>query len=256
MIALSRKQIITALTAALKPLPFTNALWEAGSAAFGRADKWSDIDIHIDVADDKVEETFAAIETALLTLTPITLKVRVPEPTWHGHSQKFYQLENASPYLMIDVAVMKASSTSKFTEREVHGEARILFDKLDVVQAKPVDIELLEQTLRARIQYWQANFEWMQLLVTKSLLREQPLDALAFYNGMVVRPLVELLRIKYDPHRYNFGQRYLHHYLPPADIVRLTELTFVGDSADIPTKQARAQKWVNALLIELADRYA
>ena len=62
---LTRQEIITALVRGLEPLEFVNAMWEGGSAAFNRLDQWSDIDLQFDVADDKVEETFQAVQAVL-----------------------------------------------------------------------------------------------------------------------------------------------------------------------------------------------
>ena len=38
---------MAALRTALEPLPGALALWQGGSAAFGRADAWSDLDLYV-----------------------------------------------------------------------------------------------------------------------------------------------------------------------------------------------------------------
>jgi hypothetical protein len=43
---ITRSSILTALRAALKPLPYVHAIWESGAAASGREDEWSDGDFH------------------------------------------------------------------------------------------------------------------------------------------------------------------------------------------------------------------
>ncbi|MBF8284247.1 MAG: Nucleotidyltransferase protein, partial [Anaerolineales bacterium] len=43
---ITRSSILTALRAALEPLPYVHAIWEGGAAAFGRVDEWSDCDFH------------------------------------------------------------------------------------------------------------------------------------------------------------------------------------------------------------------
>ncbi len=45
-LTLTRSTILTALRAALKPLPFVQAMWESEPVAFGRVDEWSDCDFH------------------------------------------------------------------------------------------------------------------------------------------------------------------------------------------------------------------
>ena len=94
---LTRQEIVNALISALEPLEFVNAMWEGGSAAFNRLDQWSDIDLQFDVAEDKVEETFQAIQATLEKLSPIDLLYRTPALPWPGIFQIFYRLSNASP---------------------------------------------------------------------------------------------------------------------------------------------------------------
>lgn len=84
-----RQRIIETLITALEPLDFVLALWQGGSAAHGYTDELSDIDIEVIVEDNYVQETFDFVEKSLQTISEISFKYRVPEPTWHGHSQCF-----------------------------------------------------------------------------------------------------------------------------------------------------------------------
>ncbi len=72
---------MAALRAALESLPVAPALWEGGSAAFGRADAWSDLDPYVLAEDGAVEEVMAAVDGALAGLGPIAARRRLPEPT-------------------------------------------------------------------------------------------------------------------------------------------------------------------------------
>lgn len=101
-----RQDIINRLVEELNSVDYINAMWEGGSEAFGRTDKWSDIDLGVDVKDENVEEAFTKIEDILKGISPIKIKYRLPDPTWHGNPQAFYLLENTSPFLMIDLSVI------------------------------------------------------------------------------------------------------------------------------------------------------
>lgn len=90
-----REEIVETITAALEPLDFVLALWQGGSAAHGYTDEWSDIDIEVIVEDNCVEEIFDIVEKSLKTSSEISFKYRIPEPTWHRHSQCFYQLKES-----------------------------------------------------------------------------------------------------------------------------------------------------------------
>ena len=69
-----RDKIIETLTTTLQPLDFVLAFWQGGSAASGYTDEWSDIDIHVIVRDECVEETFAIVEKALKIISVIQFK--------------------------------------------------------------------------------------------------------------------------------------------------------------------------------------
>jgi hypothetical protein len=253
---LTRPALIAAVRAALEPQPYAHCLWEGGSTAFARNDQWSDVDLQCEVDDDRVADTFAAVEAALARVAETSLCFKVPEPAWHGHSQRFYRFANAEPWLMLDFCVMKRGAAHKFNEPAIHGANPVLFDRSGLFGQHVVrtDRAALESRLRDRLEMLRVRFAMFQVLVEKECWRAQPIDALHFYNGLTLAPLVELLRIKHDPLRHNWGNRYLHHVLPPADAARLQNLMFVASPADIPAKRAEAADWFASLLIELGSR--
>ncbi|MCJ7625409.1 MAG: hypothetical protein MUO76_18070, partial [Anaerolineaceae bacterium] len=130
---ITREAIIETFTRTLEPLEYVHALWEGGAACFERVDEWSDLDLRVDVEDDHGDKIFPIVESALETLSPIDLKFEVPQPTWHGHYQTFYRLQDASKFLIVDFVVMQHSSPMKYTQREMHGSMRVHFDKAGVV---------------------------------------------------------------------------------------------------------------------------
>jgi len=240
---LTREPILATLKTALEPLDYVYAMWEGGAAAFGRIDEWSDIDVQFDVEDARVANTFAVIERALETLSPIDLKYKTPQLPWPGISQWFYRLKNASPYLLMDVAVIQHNAPDKLLTREIHGQAVFYFDKANVSQVPPLDQNEWNARLRDRAASLSVTFEMYQILTLKELNRGNTLEALAFYNGYTLRPLVEVLRMRYDPTRYNFHTHYAYYNLP-ADVVRKLEaLFFVANADDIRAKRAQAEAW-------------
>jgi hypothetical protein len=240
---LTREQILAALKTALEPLDYVYAMWESGAAAFGRLDEWSDIDIQFDVDDAHVEDTFAVIERTLETLSPIDLKYKSPQLPWPGIFQWFYRLKHASPYLLIDTAVIRHSASEKLLTREIHGQSIFCFDKANVSQIAPLDQNAWNARLRDRIAALRVTFEMYQILTLKELYRGNALEALAFYNGYTLRPLVEVLRMRYDPARYNFHTRYARYNLPADVVAKLEALFFVTNSDDIRAKRAQAEAW-------------
>lgn len=248
---ISRAALLETLAKTLEEQPYIYAAWEAGSAAFGRADQWSDIDLMVDVADDHVEEVFTIVEQALSDLAPINLIYEIPQPAWHGHAQKIYRLDHTSEFLLIDLAVMKHSSTNKFLEKELHGDPRVLFDRARVVDPPPLDRESLFASLDARVDSLATTFDMFRILARKEIYRGNALDALIYYQSFTLRPLVELLRIKHIPERYQFSLRYANIDLPAEVYERIEHLAYVCDLNDLDQKHQEAVEWFFEVLEEV-----
>lgn len=250
---LTRDQVLQALVEKLRSLTEMIALWEGGSAAFDRVDEWSDIDLMAVVEDEFVSQVFTAAEEVLSRLSPISLIYEVPQPSWHGHHQKFYRLAEAGEFLLVDLAVMKASSTNRFLETELHGEARVIFDRQGIVEPPPLDWAELHTKLETRLEQLPLTFELFQSLVKKEIYRNHPIDALVFYHNMTIRPLVELLRIKHTPARYQFSLRYLYFDLPAEVVSRLEPLIYPQDMEDLVQKHALAVSWFAEILSSIQE---
>ncbi len=248
-----REAILDAVRSALEPLDYVQAMWEAGAAAFGRVDEWSDVDLQVACDDERVEDVFDVVERALAALSPVDVRYRLPEPTWHGHSQAFYTLEGASPFLMLDFVVMKAGAEDKFLQPAIHGLPLVHFDKSGVVRFDPLDAESFARTLRERVAELRVLFSLFRILTRKELNRGNVVEAVAFYHSYTLRPLIQALRILRDPTRHNFHARYVHYNLPESDVKRLTELMFVADREELVAKRDLAEEWFQELMSEIGE---
>lgn len=240
---LTRQTILTTIRQALEPLPYIQAMWEGGAAAFGRVDEWSDIDLQIAADDAQVDQVLPLVEQIITSLSPISARYEIPQPAWHGHLQTFYQLEQASPFLMLDVVAMKVSATNRFLEREIHGRPVVHFDKIGFTAPPTWDAQGWQQQLEARKKQVKLLFHLFQPLILKELPRKNYIEALTFYHSYTLRPLVELLRIQYAPAHYNFASRYIYYDLPAGIVQRLEQLYFVATPTDLAAKQAQAVAW-------------
>lgn len=240
---ITRKEIKSEFKRVLDPLEYVCAFWEAGAISFQRFDRWSDIDMYLVVEDERVEETFKVIEQVLVGPFEFDLKYRLPEPTPHGHSQVFYRLKNASPFLLLDIAVMKKSSEDKFLQFEIHGEPVIHFDKIGVVKNEPVDPTVWQKRLQARVETLKTTFVLYQVFVLKELNRGNDIEAFSYYLACTFRPLVEVLRIKHSPYHYNFHTSYIHYDLPADVVERLRKLIFITDRETLTKCREEAEKW-------------
>ena len=252
--AVRREDIIEALRGALEPKGYMYAMWEGGAAAFGRVDEWSDIDLQTLCDDDRVEDAFDTVRSALEGLSRIDRTFRFPEPTWHGHSQAFYRLEDASEFLLVDFVVMKRGGTSdRFLQPEIHGRPVVYFDKQGDVTCGPLDAAAFAEKLRERVAYVSSLFDLFSPFVAKELNRGNDIEAMGYYQSLVLRPLVELLRIRYAPLRHNFHTRYVHYELPGEAVARLEPFFFTGGPGGLSAKCSEAASWLAELISELGD---
>jgi hypothetical protein len=239
----SREDIVAALRAALESLPGALALWEGGSAAFGRADAWSDLDLYVLAEDGAVEEVMAAVDRALAGLGPIAARRRLPEPTWHGHSQVFCRLGNAPEQLVVDLVVLRRSAPERFLERERHGDPVIYFDRTGEIGAGPLDRRAFAAGVERRLEALRQEFALFQGFVRAEVARADALAALGAYRAYTLRPLLEVVRLRHCPERYDYGPKYSRRDLPPEVVTRLERLFYVPDIGGIPERQAEAEAW-------------
>lgn len=242
---IARAQLVDTLRQALEASSRVNAAWLGGSDATGSADEASDIDLFADVADGCAAEVFEAIEAALQQVGAIGTLWVVPEPAWHGHRQRFYQLRDAPETLLVDAVLMeRGSPADRFDAREQHGEPVVLFDRIGVARARPLDRPAHEARLRQRRGQLVAREALFGGFAEKEARRGRPLDARWAYQAFLIAPLVEALRMRYCPERFHFGERYTDRDLPPAPLRRLVELAYVRDLDDLIAKAPLARAWL------------
>ncbi len=241
--AYKHEDMVSAMVEKLKQVDYVDAVWEAGAASFGRVDEWSDIDLYVVCDDDHIEDVISLIEQALADLGKIDLKFRVPEPTWHGNSQVFWRIKEASPFLFVDAAIMKRSSKEKFLQYSIHGKPLVHFDKTGVIKDDPVDIDEYLQEMKKRFDAHKTTFDMFQVLVLKELNRGNAMEALSYYVAYVLRPLVEVLRMKYSPWHYRFFTTYVYYEMPDEIVERLQSLYLVGDVDALKKCREKAEAW-------------
>jgi hypothetical protein len=248
---LRRDEIVAAVRAAVEPREDVLAMWEAGSAAWGREDAYSDVDLQLLVEDDAVAATVAVVDRALAMLSPIDIRFEAPRPTWHGHEQVFYRLRRAGEYRLVDLAVMRRSAPHQLNERERHGNRRIAFDKTGAAATIDLDRAAHADRVAERLAQLSLSFPLFQGLARKEALRANPIGAIAFYYSHTLQPLLTLLRIRHCPERFDFGPRYAKLDLPSALLQRIEPLWFVASLDEITEKQASAERLFDEVLDEL-----
>ena len=248
---ITRAQIITALHSALEAAPEVLAASLGGSDATGRTDEFSDVDLVVVVAEGAVEATFEAVHSALEDLSPILHRWRLVDPTWHGNAQEFLSLRDADPAHFIDLVVLEPTGGERFLEVERHGTAIVLFDRAGVLAPAPLDRVALQARIDARLAILRERFPLFQTLVTRAVRRGFVAEAAVAYQDYAYRPLIELLRIRHCPDRFDFGARYLDRDLPARVRAEVEALALPGSLAEVEEFRSRAEALFDATLAEL-----
>ena len=241
---ITRDDLLNTLVSALKDKEYALAMWEGGAAGFDRVDEWSDADVQVIIKDGFVEQAFADVETALAALSETDYRYRLPEPTWHGHSQCFYRFRDASPYLMLDlVFIQQNSEADRFMQFRTHGQPLVWFDKAGLVVEERLDVGGMIEKMKAAVDSARMRYDLFWILTMKEVHRKNKIEAFAFYYNFAVMPLLEVLRIEYCPARYFYRTRYPQYDLPGEVTERLNEFFYVRDLADLAAKFEQARDW-------------
>ena len=249
---ISREQLLNVVRDTLESKPYALAMYEGGAAGFKRVDQWSDADIQIIVTDGSVEQAFGDLETALAELGETDYRYRLPEPTWHGHSQCFYRFKDASPFLMLDlVFIQESSEADRFMQFRTHGEPVVWFDKAGVVVEEPLDEDGMIARMQASLESARMRYDLFWILVEKEIQRKNHLEAFAFYYNFAFIPLLEVLRIVHSPVRFFYKTRYAHYDLPEDVSERLTNLLFVPNLDSLAHNFAQARVWFADVVSEI-----
>ena len=241
-----REEILKGIADQLEPMEEARAMWECGSVAFHRIDEWSDLDIVIEGEAEASEALFTAIEKALRSIAPIEASLG-PSGGWPGVVQKVYRLEGMSPYHVVEIAIVAPDAPTKFLEREIHGDIPVHFDKDGVTKVAPIQAQAWKEKLEARVEELTHKVDLYRILVEKEIHRGNHMEAMAFYQGFIQKALVELIRIRYSPFRYNFQSRYLYYDLPETIIDRLEPFFFIGSPEELAVKFQEAMDWMTEL---------
>lgn len=235
---------------ALEPLPDVLAGWEGGSAAFGALDAYSDVDLNFLVSDGvSFDVLYGHAERSLATVSPVVASHSVPPG-------RYYKLKDIGEFLLVDLCFFRASAPDRSLEVERHGQVLPLFDKGSWLQPQFVDVQVLALKIQGRCDELLSWFPVSQSFVRKAILRGKHAEALAAFWAYTLRPLAEILRMRYCPVRWDFGVRYIDRDLPDEPYRRFRELAYVHDLQDLERKLGQASAWGASLLSELSGERA
>jgi len=245
----TREKIVNALINLYQPIEEVYAVWENGSIAFNRVDEYSDIDMAVECEKSIIPSLIEKTEKILEEIVGIDLRYEIKQNFFQGMEQIFYRFKNTSPFLLLDIGFLRhGEQKESFIQPEIHGEVKVHFDKIGITEMKELEKGEWDKKLAKRVEEIKEKYELFKIMPLKEIPRNNLAEAFAFYYGFYFNPLIELLRIKYKPFRYNFGTRYLKYDLPPEVYSEIETLLFVRDLNDLEAKIKFAAGKIEELL--------
>src|SRR4051812_10513336 len=200
------------------------AMWEAGSAAFGRADERSDLDIGLLARAGSIDRIWQAVEHGLDDVGGFSIRWENPVHIFKGMTQRIYRPTRAPRWLDLDIGIFQDTAEDLYLQPQRHGRATILFDRsegrrtADVRFDESAHRQRMAEALHQEIMRWNLYRDF----VAKEIARGRTIDAFGFYLAFAVRPVITLLGMLHRPDRFDYGFRYVKDELP-ADAVRAIE---------------------------------
>lgn len=231
---MDREEIFSKIINELMSYPQINLLAEGGAKAFDRYDELSDLDLMVDAEDGKVPETVKQFETFLENFKGIKAIYTVAETDELQH--KFYKLKDSDRFAIIDLFITAKSNPDKELEIKIHGDFVIHTDTLGYMTDQKFDSADFNKKVEASMIKAKNIFEFFLFQTEKELIRGRYIDAIAYYYDLTLKPLIRMLRIKYNPLHYNFGLRYLSDELPGDLVKELEILLSIKDQNDLKMK--------------------
>jgi len=201
-------------------------------------DRYSDIDVWLDVRDGEEQAIFDEVERVLAELARIDFTYE----SEHSHPkirQKAIHIESTSEYLLIDVCIQSHSRDFEFI-KGINDELLVVFNR-GGIRYRDADEAELNQFLTDRVHHIKNIFA-QQTRVLSKIERGEFLEAWMYYTKWTLQPLVELLRIRYVPRKFEYYFKHVHKDLPGEVVSQLEDLVRIKSIEDIRQGIAKASE--------------
>ena len=216
----SKKDIVNALKKEFIDDDNVYAFWLEGADAMGTADEFSDIDMWFDVEDGYEDLFIEKFKLLLKTHSPFDFY----HEKKHNHPkirQIFAHLQGTSEFLIIDLCIQSHSRKIDFIIENKDEKAEIIFDKEQIIKYVHINESKFEQDILRRKKDIEKTFDFFAVWVQKEINRGNFLEALNCYHEYILSPLVEYIRIKYNPFKKDFGLKHIKLDLPEYIVEKL-----------------------------------
>jgi hypothetical protein len=230
------------------------ALWEGGSAAFDRADAYSDLDLALLYRIGARDVIWKKIDGALDELGGVDLRWIDPKPFAKGGGKRIFHLRTTNPWLHIEITIIPHNAEHLYNQPERHGRIKVIFDRTGRLAPKPWDetahLRRARLALHQSIMRWHLYYCWFR----KELARGRTVDAFMTYYDRTLKPLLVVLNLRYRPHRWDFGLRYFNDELPQEIVSVVETFCYVPNPAGLEERFSAADRLLRTTVKELAER--
>jgi predicted nucleotidyltransferase len=253
---LTREELRGALRERLYSCPDVLAMWEAGSAAFDRADERSDLDIGVLARGDALPSIWRSVEHALDDVGGFSIRWENPLHVFKGMTQRVYRPARGGRWLDLDIGVFEETAEDLYLQPQRHGRADVLFDRSDGRRTATAQFDEVAHRRRMREALHQEIMRWnlYRDFVAKELARGRTIDAFGFYIAFAVRPVLTVLGMLHRPDRFDYGFRYVKDELPADDVAAIERLCYVGNPGELPARVEDANRLFVGAVEELNRR--
>ncbi|MBU0648304.1 hypothetical protein KJ855_03945 [Patescibacteria group bacterium] len=244
---IKREQIIDKLKEGFEGDDRVYALWLEGADTNERVDEYSDIDVWLDVEDEYVDEIFVKVREILHGMGELDFDIDMRHPLKPVITQKMFHFKDSSKYLLVDVCIQRHSREVKFNQDNPDENPVVLFDKSEVIKFKKFNQEEFDKLIKESVSRIKQILN-QSVRVENKIRRGLFLESWGYYHKWVLKPLVELVRIKYCSHKKDYYFKHIHYDLPEEVVVRLEDLHRVNDCDEIEKKMTEALRWGEELI--------
>ncbi|MBC8109298.1 MAG: hypothetical protein H7Z14_22130 [Anaerolineae bacterium] len=232
---MTRQELRGALHDRLTTCDDVLAMWEAGSAAFDRADERSDLDIGVLARSGSIERVWQEVERGLNDVGGFSIRWENPVHIFKGMTQRVYRPTRSARWLDLDIGIFQDSAEDLYLQPNRHGRATILFDRSEGRRTSDARFDEATHRQRMREALHQEIMRWnlYREFVAKEIARGRTVDAFGFYLAFAVRPVMTVLGMLHRPDRFDYGFRYLRDELPADAVAAIERLCYVASPSDL-----------------------
>jgi hypothetical protein len=209
--------------------PDVRAIWLCGSAVTGGYDEWSDLDVELLATAGTHVATYQRLLTSYGDRFAPSSVWQLPATVAPG-TRQFISVIDAdpgqltAPTRIVDLVVKDLSDAARTVDVVRHGRPLVVHDPDALVRVGPESRDDQRTAIAETIEQTRQRREVGHWLVNRAIARGQLPEAVSLYLRFALTPVVQLLRIRDCPERHDYGLRYLHTDLSPADAARVDAL--------------------------------